>query len=208
MKKTLTIVALALLAAGGQLQAQTFQWGIKAGGNLSTFMSSGNSSYSSFSMQAGWNAGVFTNFMLGDHFSISPEVLYTRVGAKVKTTTTQNDVSVSTDDNVRLSYVTIPLMLKYKFTGGFYLETGPEVGINVTSSRWQNQRLKDITNGAEFAWGLGLGYQSPSGFGIGARYNQGISRVDNLDNASWNNVSLHNSSFMLDLSWTFFNNHK
>lgn len=208
MKKSLTMLALVLFVASGHIYAQTFQWGIKAGGNLSTFTSSGNSTYSSFSMQAGWNAGVFTNFMLGDHFSISPEVLYSRVGAKIKTTTTQNDVNVSTDDHLRLSYVNVPVMAKYKFTGGFFIETGPEVNFNVSSSRWQNQSVKDLTNGAEFAWGLGLGYQSPSGFGIGARYNQGISRVDKVGDATWNDITLHNSSFMLDLFWTFFNNKK
>ena len=208
MKKTLAFVAAVLLAAGGQVYGQTFQWGIKAGGNLSTFTGSSNSTYSSWSTQAGWNAGVFTNFMLGDHFSISPEVLYTREGAKITTTTTQNNVNVNNNSNLHVDYLSVPVMAKYRFTGGLFIETGPEINFNISSSQWQNQSVKDITNGAEFAWGLGVGYQSPIGLGIGLRYNLGISKVDNVSNAGWNDVSLHNSGFMLDLFWTFFNNNK
>jgi hypothetical protein len=208
MKKTISIVAVALIMTGGHLFGQTFQFGIKGGGNLSTFTGGGNSTYNSFSTEAGWNAGAFVNFMLGDHFAIAPEVLYSTAGAKIQTTTSGNQGNVNINNHLNLAYLGIPVMAKYKFTGGFYLETGPEINFNVSSSRWQNQSVKDITNGAEFAWGLGLGYQSPIGLGIGLRYNQGISRVDNVNNATWNDVNLRNSGFMLDLFWTFFNNKK
>ena len=207
-KKTLTIVAIALLMAQGHLYAQGFQWGIKAGGNLTTFLSSSNSTYTSYSATAGWNAGVFTNFWLGDHFAISPEVLYTTAGAEVNAGQSGNSASVSSEGHLHLRYVNIPVFAKYKFNSGFYLETGPEVNINVSSSTWADQSVKSITNGADFQWGLGLGYQSPSGFGIDLRYNQGLTRVDNVSNASWNDVNLRNSGFMLDLFWAFFNNHK
>lgn len=208
MKKTLAIVAAGLLFAGGHVYGQSFQWGIKGGGNLTTFMGSKTSTYSSWSTQAGWNAGVFTNFMLGNHFSISPEVLYTREGAKITTTTSENNVNVNSNSHLNLDYISVPVMAKYRFTGGLFIETGPEINFNVSSSKWQNQSVKDITNAAEFAWGLGVGYQSPIGLGIGLRYNLGITRWDNLNNAGWNDVSLRNSGFMLDLFWAFFNNKK
>jgi hypothetical protein len=203
------MMVVTALTAGGHLFGQTFQFGIKGGGNLSTFVSNSNPYYSSFSTEAGWNAGAFVNFMLGNHFSISPEVLYSTAGAKVNSVTFDNNNSnVSIDENLKLAYVSVPVMAKYRFTGGFFIETGPEVNFNVSSSQWQDQSVRNITNGAEFAWGLGVGYQSPFGLGIDLRYNQGISRVDNVSNAGWNDVSLRNSGFMLDLFWTFFNNKK
>ncbi len=76
-------------------------------------------------------------------------------------------------------------MAKYRFTGGFYLETGP--GNQLQCERRQLMRMrafKNFTNGAEFAWGTGLGYQSPIGLGIGARYNVGLTRVDNVNQAN------------------------
>lgn len=208
MKKTLAIVAVVLLAAGGQAFGQSFQWGIKGGGNLSTFTGSGNQYYSSFSMLAGWNAGVFTNFFLGNHFAIAPEVLYTREGAKVTTSSSQDNLNFSSNDNLMLDYISVPVMAKYKWTCGLYVETGPEINFNISNSNWQGESVRNITNGAEFAWGAGVGYQSPIGLGIGLRYNLGISKVDNTSNASWNDVSLHNSGFMLDLFWAIFNNKK
>jgi hypothetical protein len=208
MKKTMLILTMILLIAGGQLFAQTFQLGIKGGGNLSTFTGNSGPVYNSFSMQAGWNAGIFTNFFLGNHFAISPELLYTTAGAQIKTTTSENNQNVYVNNQLHLAYLSVPVMAKYRFTGGFYLETGPEINFNVSNSSWQNQSVKNITNSAEFAWGAGLGYQSPIGLGIGARYNVGLSRVDNVSNASWNDVNLHNSGFQLDLFWTIFNNKK
>ena len=207
MKKTLTTLTAIMLVGAGHLYAQGFQWGIKAGGNLTTFLSSNTSTYNSYSATAGWNAGVFTNFWLGDHFAIAPELLYTTAGAEVNAGNSGNQASVSSE-KLHLAYVNVPVFAKYKFTGGFYLETGPEINFNVSNGQWQNESVKGLTNSADFEWGLGLGYQSPIGFGIDLRYNQGLTRVDNVSNASWNDVNLRNSGFMLDVFWAFFNNNK
>jgi hypothetical protein len=209
-KKTLAFMAIVLLMAGGQAYAQTFQWGIKAGGNLTTFLSSSGTNYNSYSATAGWNVGVFTNFWFdsGQHFAIAPEVLYTTAGAEVSAGTSGNSASATSQNTLNLKYVNIPVFLKYRFNGGFYLETGPEINFNVSNGQYQNESVSNLTNGADFQWGLGLGYQSPSGFGIDLRYNQGLTRVDNVSDASWNDVTLHNSGFMLDVFWAFFNNHK
>lgn len=210
MKKSLMIVAaLFFLVAGDRVYGQNFQWGIKGGGNLSTFTGSGNQYYSSWSTQAGWNAGIFTNFFLGTHFAIAPELLFTREGAKINTSSSQNNINISTNStHFRVDYLSLPIMAKFRFTGGFYLETGPEFSINVSNSHWQDQSVRDLTRNAEFGWGAGLGYQSPIGLGIGFRYNVGITKVDNTNEAGWNDVSLRNSTFMLDLFWAIFNNKK
>jgi hypothetical protein len=208
MKKTMLILTTALLMAGGHLFAQSFQLGIKGGGNLSTFTGSTNSAFNSYSYNVGWNAGVFTNFWLGNHFAISPEVLYTREGAKIKTTTSENNQNVYVNNQLNLSYISVPVMAKVRFTGGFYLETGPEINFNVSQGKYQNETVKNFTNSSVFGWGAGLGYQSPIGLGIGARYNVGLTRVDNVNDANFQDVNWRNSGFQLDLFWTIFNNHK
>jgi hypothetical protein len=208
MKKTLSILALALLIAGGHLCAQSFQLGIKGGGNMESFTGSDGPNYTSHSFQAGWNAGAFVNFWVGNHFAIAPEVLYTTAGAQIKTTNSDNNQNVYVNDQLHLAYLSIPVMAKVRFTGGFYLETGPEINFNISNSNFQNNTVKNFTNGAEFAWGAGLGYQSPIGLGIGARYNVGLTRVDETSNANWSDVNWHNSGFQLDLFWTIFNNKK
>jgi hypothetical protein len=198
----------AMLLSGSQLFAQSFQLGFKGGGNLSDFVSASGNGGSSYSALAGWNGGVFVNFWLGNHFAISPEVLYSTGGARINSTSDNGNGNVSVDNNVNLRYVSFPLMAKLRFTGGFYVEAGPEVNVNVSTANWENQSVKQLTNNAELAAGAGIGYQSPIGLGVSLRYNAGLTNVDNTSNVTWSDVKLRNSGFSLDLFWTLFNNRR
>ena len=122
MKKTMSILAIALLVAGSQLSAQSFQLGIKGGGNIESFTGSDGPNYSSHTFQAGWNAGVFTNLFLGNHFAIAPELLYTTAGSTVKTITLENNGNVYINNHLNLAYLSVPVMAKYRFTGRFTLK--------------------------------------------------------------------------------------
>jgi hypothetical protein len=208
MNKKIGVLLAVLVLAGTQLFAQSFQLGIKGGGNLSDFLSGNNSSQTSFSAQAGWNAGVFVNFWLGNHFAIAPELLYTTEGAGIKTTTTGDNGTVTVNNNLHLRYVSLPVMAKLRFTGGFYIEAGPEVSLNVSSSAWEDQSVKDVTNNAELGAAAGIGYQSPIGLGVSLRYTAGLTTVDNTSEVRWADVNMHNSGFSLDLFWTLFNNRR
>jgi len=208
MIKRIGLMLAVLVLTGTQLFAQSFQLGIKGGGNLSDFISGSNSSQSSFSAIAGWNAGVFVNFWLGNHFAIAPEILYTTAGAGIKTTTAGDNGTVTVNSNLNLRYLSLPLMAKVRFTGGFFLEAGPEVSLNVSSSAWEDQSVKSATNNAELGAAAGIGYQSPVGLGVSLRYNVGLTTVDNASAARWGDVNMHNSTFSLDLFWTLFNNRR
>jgi hypothetical protein len=208
MKKRIGVLLAILVLTGTQLFAQSFQLGIKGGGNLSDFLSGSNPSQASFSAIAGWNAGVFLNFWLGNHFAIAPELLYTTEGAGIKTTTTGNNGTVTLNNNLNLRYVSLPLMAKLRFTGGFYIEAGPEVSLNVSSSTWEDQSVKNVTTNAELGAAAGIGYQSPIGLGVSLRYTVGLTTVDNTNEATWGDINMRNSSFSLDLFWTLFNNRR
>ena len=208
MVKRIGSLLAALLVTAAQLSAQSFQLGIKGGGNLSNFLSTTSAAGTSYSAQAGWNAGGFVNFWLGNHFAIAPEVLYTTNGAGVKETETDNGSTVNVNSNLHLRYVSFPVMAKVRFTGGFYLEAGPEVSVNVSSSTWQDQSVRNLTNGTELGAAAGLGYQSSIGLGVSLRYNVGLTTVNHPSDATWSDVTLHNSTFSLDLFWTLFNNRR
>jgi hypothetical protein len=207
MKKIGVLLAV-LVLAGSRLFAQSFQLGIKGGGILSDFLSAQTPNQTSYSALAGWNAGVFVNFWLGNHFAIAPEVLYSTAGAGIKTTATDNNSTVTVNNNLNLRYVSLPLMAKLRFTGGFYVEAGPQVSLNVSSSAWEDQSVKDLTNHAELGAAAGIGYQSPIGLGVSFRYTAGLTTVDNTSDATWGDVNLRNSSFSMDLFWTLFNNRR
>jgi Outer membrane protein beta-barrel domain len=208
MKKRIGVLLAVLVLAGTQLFAQSFQLGIKGGGNLSDFLSTQNQNQSSYSALAGWNAGVFVNFWMGNHFAIAPEVLYSTAGAGIKTTTTTPNGIINVNNDLNLCYVSLPLMAKLRFTGGFYMEAGPQVSLNVSSSAWEDQSVRDLTNNAELGAAAGIGYQSPIGLGVSLRYTVGLTTVDNTRDATWGDVNMHNSTFSLDLFWTLFNNRR
>jgi hypothetical protein len=147
----------------------------------------------------GFNAGAFVGFYLGNNFSIQPEVLFSTQGAKLES------VAQGDKEDFRLNYVNIPVMAKFEFNNGFYLETGPLLGINVSNGNFGNQRVKDLTNNTDFGWGAGLGYHAHFGLGIGARYNVGLSKVAN---AGFTNPDYRNSVIQVGLFYTIFNNRR
>jgi len=192
MKKTkILLVALLLVSMSGF--AQKFQFGVKAGANFSNF----NGTFEDVTTKTlvGFHAGAFTSFFIGNHFAIQPEVLISTQGAKIE--------SAGEKQDFKLTYLTIPVMAKFEFNGGFYLETGPEAGINISGGDFGDRKVKDVTEGADFLWGFGLGYHAPFGLGIGARYNLGLSKIGN---ANFSDPNFKNSVIQVGLFYTIFNN--
>ena len=194
MKKIL-LAALLFVSVSGF--AQKFQLGIKAGANISNFT---GGTYQDVKHDAlvGFYGGAFVGFYLGNHFSIQPEVLLSTQGAKFE------DVNTHEKQDFKLTYLNIPVVAKYEFNGGFYLETGPQAGINISGGNFENESVKNLTNDADFSWAFGLGYHAPFGLGIGGRYNLGLSKVGN---ANFNNPNFKNSVIQVGLFYTIFNNH-
>jgi hypothetical protein len=192
MKKVF-LAALLLVSISGF--SQKFQLGIKAGANVSNF--TGTVEDVKTKSLVGFYGGVFTSFYVGNHFAIQPEVLISTQGAKIES------VSTGEKQDFKLTYLTIPVMAKFEFNGGFYLETGPEAGINISGANFGDRKVKDVTTGADFLWGFGLGYHAPFGLGIGARYNLGLSKIGN---ANFNNADYKNSVIQIGLFYTIFNN--
>lgn len=196
MKKLL--FAALLLVSSQLLFAQGFQLGIKAGANLSNFTGGDFSNVDKKAM-VGFHAGAFMGFLLGDHFSLNPEVLFSSQGAKFK--------SAGSDENFKLYYINVPVMVKYRFTGGFYLEAGPQVGFKA-SEDIPNSTIKTFAKNLDLSVAGGLGFHSESGFGIGARYVAGLSKVGDFDASQGVNPDFKNSVIMVSVFYTLFNNKK
>ena len=184
------------------------RFGIKAGVNLAKLRPSDfatNEPHTNF--KSTFNAGAFVNVPLGTGgFAVQPEAMYSRQGSKMKITTTVGTVTTSNSIEQDLGYVNVPVMLQWKSKGGFYVETGPQVGFLIaaqqegpgTNAETEN---KEDFESVDFAWGTGVGYLSRIGLGIGGRYNHGFKNV--LDNEGDNNPSLRNSVVNIGLTWHF-----
>lgn len=168
MKKLLVIALLVYSSTG---LAQHFSIGLKGGTNISNF-TGGDFSEVKKKSKIGFYGGGYLNFWAGKNFSIQPEVLVSTQGVKIE------DAGETT--NLSLTYIDVPVMLKFRSDGGFYFEGGPQVGFKISEDVGDGT-VKDFFKNLDLSLGAGLGYHSRSGFGIGARYLVGLTKLGNLD---------------------------
>ena len=181
---------LFLLAAGISAKAQHFSIGLKGGANISNF-TGGDFSDVKKKALVGFYAGAYLNFWLGKNFSLQPEALISTQGVKIE------DGSAS--EKFKLTYLDVPIMFKYRTDGGFYVEAGPQVGFKLGESV-PDQTVGDFAKNLDLSIGAGLGFQSASGFGVGARYMAGISKVGDFDESDGPNFK--NSVIQIGISYT------
>jgi len=167
MKKVIFCLALLICTASC---AQNFSAGIKAGANFSNF-TGGNFEAVKKKAIAGFHGGVFMNFSFGALF-LQPEVLISTQGARID--------SFSRSYDWKVTYVNVPVLLKYRLAGGFYLEAGPQLGFKV-GEEVSDESIKDFAKGLDLSAAAGLGLQTKGGLGIGARCLVILSKAGDFD---------------------------
>ena len=185
MKKLL--VGCALLACTG-LSAQRISGGLKAGVNISNFTDGDFESVDKESL-VGFHAGGFLNVKLAGPLSLQPELLVSTAGAKYEV--------AGEKENFKLTYLTVPVMLKIKSPAGIFFEVGPQVGFKLGEDVGDNT-IDHFAKDLDLSAGAGLGFQFGP-VGIGGRYLVGLSKVGDFDS---NNVSpdFKNSVLQLGVS--------
>lgn len=168
------------------VSAQETHFGLKAGLNVSSVNVSPGGDYDS---KAGLHIGGLAHIHISPHFALQPEVVYSMQGGKVD------------DLKLNLNYINIPLLAQYMVDNGFRLQTGPQLGLLVSSKREEGDvevNLKDNFSTVDFSWAFGMGYLFPEGFGIDARYNLGINDIWDPGSAK-----MKNSVFQVGLFYQF-----
>jgi len=169
MKKYLS-VALAALLATGAATAQSVNLGIKGGLNVFNLESDPDQNYKS---RTNFNGGLLGHIHLSPQFSLQPEVMYSGQGAEFKTG--------NVDSDLKLGYINVPVQLQYMFDNGFRIQGGPQVGFLVNAKTEIGNTEIDVKNQfktVDFGITAGLSYvHPPTGFGVDARYNLGLSDI-------------------------------
>ncbi|HEU4469910.1 MAG TPA: porin family protein [Flavisolibacter sp.] len=187
------------------------RFGIKAGANLAKLRPQNypNGTELETNLHTSVHAGFLANIPFGTGgFALQPEVLYSGQGSKMSQMTTVGTVTTETKYEQDLSYLTVPIMLQWKSRGGFFVETGPQVGFLLNAQAEgpgsTNTDNEDAFENFDFSWGAGIGYLSRIGLGIGARYNHGISNIlTNEVNTGGGEPELKNSVINIGLFWHF-----
>jgi hypothetical protein len=93
-------------------------------------------------------------------------------------------------------------MFQYMFDNGFRLEAGPQIGFLTNAKSEFNGSDSDVKESikkVDVAIGAGIGYiNPPSGWGVDARYNHGLSNIN--ENGS---VNSYNRGFQLGILYQF-----
>lgn len=94
------------------------------------------------------------------------------------------------------------------FGGSFYIEAGPQFGFKVSEDIPEGSNIEDFAKSSDVAACFGLGFHSSIGLGIGARYNVGLSKVGDFEQAAAAGFDPDFKMGVLQISlfWTLFNN--
>ena len=180
MKKMILAAAALMMAAGASAQMPSFEWGVKAGLNVS-----GVSNIDDSKMKASIYVGAFAEFHVNDWLGIQPEVIYSRQGFAV------DDNSV---DYAR-ARLNIPIMGKFYVLDNLSFETGPQFGFLLNARekiKANGTSVKADIDGAknfDVSWGVGVSYRIFDPLDVTFRYNIGLTKVwDAQDNTPKNGV--------------------
>jgi hypothetical protein len=179
MKKFLTIFLMlfAITFYDTFAQAPNTGFGIKAGVNMSNF----RGSLDNYNFNWGPMGGVYYRIGFGgDRFTIQPELLYSMLGS---TFDIQNQIGTGTTRVTDyLHYVNLPIMAQFWVAPGFNLHIGPYAGV-LFSGRTEGRADFDVLANYE-RWDAGAAagatYELPFGLNFGARYNLGLTNINNF----------------------------
>jgi len=181
MKKL--IFTLALLSVPAFIFAQGVGVGIKAGANFTNY-SSDNYSTSSVTK---YHVGAYVNINFSEKWGVTPEVLWSSQGAKIK-----NVGDFDTD------YVIVPIMLRWNPVDLIFIEAGPQFNF-LTNAEIANTNVEDELKSSTTCAAFGAGVKLPLGFNGGLRYVVGLSDLSDNDA-----VEFKEGTFQIYIGWTIF----
>jgi hypothetical protein len=174
MKRYFFAASAALLIAGtvsAQHSSQKSTIGIKAGLNAYNINNDNGTDYKA---RVGFNAGLLGHLHLAPQLALQPEVVYSQQGAIAEL--------ANIETKLNLGYINVPVLVQYMFDNGFRIQAGPQLGflLGAKSKVGGNETdIKDNFKSIDFGIGAGIGYVDPSsGFGVDARYNLGLSNIN------------------------------
>ncbi|HSR60409.1 MAG TPA: porin family protein [Robiginitalea sp.] len=179
MKKTLLLV-MALLASQMYAQDKAFTFGVKAGANFSNLEV--DTDFGDFSPDGATSIfiGAFVDLGIAESLHFQPELQYSIEGA----------------EDADITYLNVPLMLKYYIVDGLNVQAGPQIGI-LLDAEGGTEGLKS----SNFVLNLGAAYEFPMGVFIDARYNLGLSNIAEDDPEF--DASLKTKGFQLGVGYRF-----
>lgn len=186
MKKALfSLVAIAAFSAASYAQ---LSGGIRAGLNLSNQKFSFAGESDSGDLKAGLLVGLYLTGNISDNVAIQPELVYSSFGAG------------DPDGDLKMGYISIPILLRYNFNEMVNLHLGPQFGI-LASADFDGQDVKDGYKGLDVGAAVGVGVDLGA-FNAGLRYYFGLSNV--AESVDGFDIEAKNSAIQVVVGYRLF----
>ncbi len=185
MKKiSLSFLLLVVIGVSAQAQGGGFRFGVKAGANLNQL--TGQTFKDGYDLS--YHAGVFAEIDITKRFGIQPELLWNQSSST--RATSFNAIYQTLPTDLKLNYLSIPVLLRFNIGSLITLNAGPQFSILM------NQSDNLIQNGqAAFKKGdlsLVAGAQlNLTALRIYGRYNVGLQDINDAANQEkWTNKQI------------------
>lgn len=211
MKKVL-IIAIGLLTAGAVKAQSTsnpdgVSFGIKAGGNLSNIIKTGDDNFKT-EFKPGFNAGLFMEIPVVERLAFAPELMFSQKGYKQ---TGSNLLGNPTEYSVTTNFIEVPVLAKIKASNTFSFVVGPQVSFltsttekfksgdqsNQSTVKEDNDNLKKSLVGGV----VGFGYDLSNNMSLNGRYALDLQK--NNENGTNETPVYKNQVFQLGLGYKF-----
>ncbi|WP_309614114.1 porin family protein [Flavobacterium sp.] len=186
MKKIILTIAVVMAATFANAQdkkesvtTKEIVFGVKGGYANTNFAGD----IDNFDAASNFYIGGLVDFHISEKFHVQPELLYSMEGAD--------------NDEANLDFIRIPVMAKFFVGEGFNLQAGPELAFVAGGGA-----IKDALKSMDFGLGFGAGYELSSGLMFDARYNLGLSDL-NDDTTAFGDAKITTTSFQIGLGYRF-----
>ena len=176
MKTKLLSLFAALLFA----QAIIAQFHIGAKGGVNIIKIDGKTFQQQF--RYGYHAGGFAEIGFGCKLGIQPEVIFNQYSMKVDSNYNHIYQNIFKQDNVKLGYLSVPILLSYKLIGNFLsLQAGPQFGVLINQSKTLLENGSDAFKSGDFSMVGGV-HLKISSIRVDGRYVVGLNNINDIDN--------------------------
>jgi len=183
--KSKVFLVLGFLFFSSAAMAQ-FSIGVKGGVNISKVDDKAFKDEFAY----GYHLGGFAEVGLGKRWKIQPEVLWNQYNTR-KDTAFRNVTSGLLDfnnyDDVKLNYLSIPILLSYKLGNVLSLQAGPQFGILLNQDNTLLENGKEAFKSGDFSM-LGGVQLNLSKIRLSGRYFVGLNNISEIeDQSKWKN---------------------
>jgi hypothetical protein len=161
----------------------------------------------------GFHVGGFVNYAINEKLSIRPELLFSSRGTRISSSSEILGINFDIESTSTYNFVEVPILIGIGGETGLQVHVGPSVNLLLggraktevtTSIGGTSETETEEVTGSKFTEGmrgldlgvvLGAGFNLESGLGFGARYQRGLTSINEEDTdqfvSNWNLVQVY-----------------